>query len=440
MTKKRIDEVFFLLFCEKNSDGTKHLRLLGRELYQRVGKRLEPEDMLELSNFLTKYPEVKSVDLAYNNIGDYGIEILAENYFSQANNLEYLNVMHCDINVRGMMLLSEANYLNLKELRLVGNKLGNYGARYIGRFIENCTSLETLHIGETDQTLESIESLLIVIEKSSLRSVDISRIIPQTFYSSYSDSILADDLAVLLKLNDTLEVLQVQKCEFDGHDVELLLSGLKVHRNLYMLDLSANRIGDHGVNLLSTWLRTRPLLIALNISSNDIGTRGAQSLALDLPFSRLRLLDLHNNRIGDQGISDIIDTLKKSVQIRMLFIWGNVLRHRSLSKLDRAIKAGVLNQECVDVRVYAADGKLEAAYYSTNRYVQMFYSVSSYGFPPELKIIKNQIAAPDAKPRALIDLDFIDRYPPVDETLTSQEKNDISNMDLEREHSNNKCV
>lgn len=30
-------DTFFLLFCEKNSDGTKHLRLKGRELYQRIG-------------------------------------------------------------------------------------------------------------------------------------------------------------------------------------------------------------------------------------------------------------------------------------------------------------------------------------------------------------------------------------------------------------------
>lgn len=48
-------------------------------------------------------------------------------------------------------------------------------------------------------------------------------------------------------------------------------------------------------------LKTRPTLISLKIGSNAIETKGAQALSLALPFSRLRLLDIHNNRIADQG-------------------------------------------------------------------------------------------------------------------------------------------
>ncbi|XP_076273168.1 uncharacterized protein LOC143204505 [Rhynchophorus ferrugineus] len=417
MTKKKVDDVFFQLFCEKNSDGTKHLRLRGKELYQRFGYRLNPEDMPELSNFLKSHPEVTSVDLAYNDLGNFGMEILAKEYFVQENNMKYLNLLHCDLNAEGMKHLSEAACLRLEGIRLVGNKLGNEGARYIGKLIENCPTLEILDIGETDQTLESIECLLIVVEKSTLKSINISRIIPLSFYSGSNNSILADDLAVLLKLNSTLEILEVEKCQFDGHDVELLLGGLKWHPSLSMLNLSANRIGDHGAILLSQWLKTRPPLIALNISANAVGTRGAQALALTLPFSRIRLLDLHDNKIGDQGISEIIDSLKKPCQMRMFFIWGNVLESRSLYKLDRAVKAGVLQQDLIDVKVYITSDGPQMAYYPTNHYKHRFYSVMDHGYPPELKIVRNKVVGPDSQPRALVQLDFIDRYPPVDAKL-----------------------
>lgn len=33
---ERLTDIFLQLFCEKNSDGTKNLRLKGCELYQRI--------------------------------------------------------------------------------------------------------------------------------------------------------------------------------------------------------------------------------------------------------------------------------------------------------------------------------------------------------------------------------------------------------------------
>ncbi|XP_050300749.1 leucine-rich repeat-containing protein 34-like isoform X2 [Anthonomus grandis grandis] len=419
MTKKKVDDLFFLLFCEKNSDGTKHLRLKGKELFQRFGRRLTQDDMYPLADFLKKHEEIISLDLCYNNIGDEGITILAKEYFAHPKgaNLQYLNLLHCDLGPNGLAYLSSLKHLKLKMIRLLGNKLGPEGARYIGRLIENFRTLETLDIGETDLTLESVECLLMVIEKSLLKSLNMSRIVPNSYYSKYDDSTLADDLGILLKLNTSLEVLRAQKCEFDGHDMEMLLGGLRVHTNLSLLDLAANRIGNHGVEILTQWLRTRPKLTALRIASNGITTRGAKALSIHLPFSRIRLLDLQNNKIGDQGLADLFDSLKKSTQMRVLYIWGNDLGNVALAKLERCFDSGCLVPENVDVKIYYVDGVRCAAFNPINQLALKKYSIQLYGVAPELKIIRNKKAHPDALPRALLNFEFIDRYPPVDESL-----------------------
>lgn len=130
-------------------------------------------------------------------------------------------------------------------------------------------------------------------------------------------------------MNNTLIELHIQKCELDGHDIELLLVGLKENETLLLLDLGSNRIGDHGSFLLSEWLKTRPSLLGLNLSGNGIKNYGARALSFGMPYSRIRLLDITNNKITDQGIKDILNTIKKPYVLKLLFMWGNKLGSES---------------------------------------------------------------------------------------------------------------
>lgn len=68
----------------------------------------------------------------------------------------------------------------------------------------------------------------------------------------------------------------MQKCEFDGHDVEILLQRLRFNKKLEVLDLGCNRISDLGIQFIAKWLRIRPPLRALNVSANSIKNFGAR--------------------------------------------------------------------------------------------------------------------------------------------------------------------
>ncbi|KAJ8918337.1 hypothetical protein NQ315_008030 [Exocentrus adspersus] len=413
----KITDVFLQLFCEKNSDGTKHLRLKGKDLFQRIGSRLAADNMHDLANFLKNHNEITSVDLCYNDIGDKGAKILAEKYLNSQNNLEHLNLMHCDIRADGMAAIASSNLSNLKSCRINGNQLGATGARYIASLIINCPKLVHLDIAETNLSLESIESILIVIERCTLEILDMSRIIPNSYYTRYNVATLADDLGAVLETNETLVELHVQKCEFDGHDVEILLQRLEHSKVLEVLDLGCNRISDLGIQLISHWLKTRPPLRALNVSANSIKNFGARALSYSLPYSKIRYLDITNNKIGDDGMTAVLESLKKPCQMRLLYIWGNTIGKISCRRIKRMIASKVLDQEYIDVKICEVDGQLYPAFYPANHYKHKYYCVMDHGCPVELKIKRNKIYHPDSLPRQLLNMPHVGRYPPVDESL-----------------------
>ncbi|KAJ8938205.1 hypothetical protein NQ318_011701 [Aromia moschata] len=415
---EKITDVFLQLFCEKNSDGTKHLRLKGNELYQRISYRLTHKDMHRVASFMKEYVgEIVSLDLSYNDIGDEGMKILAKEFFNEDNNLQHINLMQCSIKSEGMKWLVTSEYLKLKSCRVNGNEIGYAGARWIASLIQNCLSLELLDIAETDQTWESIECILIVCEQSTLKVLDISKIIPPTYYTKYDPALLADELAVLLKVNAILVELHVQKCAFDGHDIDILVSGLRSSKSLQLLDLGYNRMGDLGVRAIARWLRTGPPLRALMLPGNTIRELGARALSFGMPFSKVRYLDLTDNKITDLGLSIILDKIKKYYQLRYFFIWGNTIGPITCERMERMLASGVLHQEGIDIKLYTVDGELHAAYYPTNHYKHKYYSVMDHGCAIELKIKRNKIHHPDSLPRALIKFSHIDRYPPVNESL-----------------------
>lgn len=80
--------------------------------------------MPKIMEFLIIHPEIISVDFSYNDFGDDGLKLLAENYFNQDNNLQHLNLMHCDITVDGIEAFSKCECLNFVSIRLNGNDIG----------------------------------------------------------------------------------------------------------------------------------------------------------------------------------------------------------------------------------------------------------------------------------------------------------------------------
>lgn len=84
--------------------------------------------MVYICSFLHNHPEVVDLDVSYNGIEDEGVETLCHVTLCHPNYLQHLNIAHCDITPEGVKILyftaEKHGFVNLKTLRLTGNKLG----------------------------------------------------------------------------------------------------------------------------------------------------------------------------------------------------------------------------------------------------------------------------------------------------------------------------
>lgn len=413
----RLTETFMLLFCEKNSDGTKNLVMRGNEISQRIKRHIREKDMYSISYFLQMHPEVIALNLCYNKIGDLGLSILINEYLKGIKPLKDLNLMMCDLTDKSLDLLIKHD-VQLRSLRLNGNKFGPEGGKILAMFVAKCDSLLHLDIAETDQTLSSIQYYIQILNKhyktaSHLRVLDISRIIPTSNRYPYDSAHLAESLGNMLACNETLIELHLQKNQLDGHDLELMLAGLKQNKCLLMLDVGNNKIADYGVERIGEYIKNKPQLLGLNIAGNSITNIGGRVLSFTLPYSKIRLLDIGYNFLTDGGLVDILNSLKKPVMMRMLNLWGNTFSHHTNSIIRRMILSGVLIQEYLDVKIYEVDKVYHAAFYPSDRYKLQYYNVGDYACATELKIKRNIVPSELDQPRELVNFKFYPRLPPI---------------------------
>lgn len=81
--------------------------------------------MEQISRFLVAHPEIVKLDLCYNNIKDKGLAQLVLRYLRFENNLQYLNLIGCDLTGKAMRYFWKCGKtFKLNTLRVNGNKLG----------------------------------------------------------------------------------------------------------------------------------------------------------------------------------------------------------------------------------------------------------------------------------------------------------------------------
>nr|XP_034185135.1 uncharacterized protein LOC117606586 isoform X2 [Osmia lignaria] len=175
--------------------------------------------------------------------------------------------------------------------------------------------------------------------------------------------------------NTCLRALHLQKYNFSCHDIENMMSNAKYNNTLYLLDLGNNNIGDHGVEHITSWLIKRPALKTLILCRNIITDHGARSLSFTLPFSKILVLDISYNKMTDNGIVDILNTLKKSPLLRQLRIFGNCIGHPAAKIIKRMLMFQVLEQENIDVRPYRVDHKWYFARYEGSRCKKEYHDI-----------------------------------------------------------------
>lgn len=388
-----LTELFIETMLDWNEGGTRNLILRGNDLSKKVGRRIEDGDIIRITHFLSKHPEVVSLELPYNEIGNCGIFNLME-HIRKNPTVRYLNLIGNEIGEKGIRhIVALAQDFPFYELRLSGNKIGNEGARLLSQLLYLDTPLKVLDISDCHLTMSGVAHILTGLmfnreAANQIEVIDVGRPLQQ-FYHQMCNAHAAEFFGQVLNHNSNLKEFHAQQYQLDFRDMEIILDGLMRNKWLQLLDLNNNNIGDDGVGFLCTYLRTGPPLSGLMIGANKFGDDGARSLSFTLPFTNIKLLDISNNHIGDDGIIAIFQTIRKMVPMKKLFLWGNRLTEKSLSIIKIFLQDGIMDGNELDILLYDSNGLQVAQNSHVNMYTHRFYCVSDYGHPPMKKITKN---------------------------------------------------
>ncbi|XP_058632582.1 NACHT, LRR and PYD domains-containing protein 12-like isoform X2 [Onychostoma macrolepis] len=249
---------------------------------------------------------LRELDLIGNKLGAAGLTLISDGLKDPRCKLEKLWLYDCGVTDEGCAALSSALRSNshLRELSLNRNKLGDAGLMLISDGLKDprC-KLEKLwlsHCGVTDEGCAALSSAL--RSNSHLKELDLS----DNKLGAAGLTLISDGLK---DPRCKLEKLKLYDCGVTAGGCAALRSNSS---HLRELDLSLNNLGDAGLMLISDGLKDpRCKLEKLWLSDCGVTDEGCAALSSALRSnSHLRELDLSENELGDAGLTLISDGLK----------------------------------------------------------------------------------------------------------------------------------
>ncbi|XP_033107597.1 leucine-rich repeat-containing protein 34-like isoform X2 [Anneissia japonica] len=331
------------------------LKLPGNNLFTNTTGRLRDEDALVLYKSLANSMYVTEIDLRYNNMTDEGAKYIGK-LIEESCALQQLNIMCNDIGPVGAEYIATGVQMNhtLISLRLNGNKIGSKGGMCFAGVLQVNTVLEELDLGDTDQDTQSMIAMATVLKQNStLRVLNMNR--PLLFSQQEETTV---HYSLMLKVNNALQELHLQKCDIKDFGAERLVDNLIENIGLKYLDLSCNRITRDGALAISKLLKRNTPLEILDLGFNRIEDDGAVSISealIDLNRT-LKTLVITSNNIRAPGLVAIARSMHTNDCLQSVFIWGNHLEEPACVAFHELIKSERLEEEYTDVKSYVVDG------------------------------------------------------------------------------------
>nr|XP_055156828.1 ribonuclease inhibitor isoform X2 [Nyctereutes procyonoides] len=316
---------------------------------------------------LRSMPTLRELHLSDNPLEDIGLQLLCEGLLDPQCHLEKLQLEYCNLTAASCESLASAlrNKQHFKELVVSNNEIGEAGVRVLCRgLVESACQLETLKLENCGLTPASCEDLrAVVASKTSLRELDlgdnklgdqgIAVLCPSLLHPSCQIRVLwlwecdvtatgCRDLCHVVSAKESLEELSlacnalgdegarllcesllepgsrlqslwVKSCNFTAACCHHFGTMLTQNKCLVELQLSNNKLGDSGVRELCQMLgQSGTALQVLCLGDCDVANDGCASLASLLLANRsLRELDLSNNRMNDQGIRRLMESVEQ---------------------------------------------------------------------------------------------------------------------------------
>lgn len=205
------------------------------------------------------------------------------------------------------------------ELDLSSNKLGDKGTAAVCQFLEKNDSVVKVDLSRNALRKPGVDAIAHILPKNeSLKNIILSH-----------NGLTEEDfelLASVLQTEQVLETLDLSSNLFSQKSGYMF--GFLVAKNISLvkMNVSCNRIGDEGIRDLVPGLIHNRTIRSLDLSWNDIADEGAMWMSeMITSNSILQDLNLSYNRITSKGVSYIADSLALNTTLKILKLSGNSL-------------------------------------------------------------------------------------------------------------------
>ena len=289
---------------------------------------------------------------------------------TQLKNIATFELIHCIFEARDDNCDWNAIEQHIgNTIDLSYHKLDQVSCHALGYFLENYKSeIKKIDLSYCDISSECIEILSqalcnclnkntkpICIDISSIQD-DSSHSLAALLSSQYPiQSLVASNSKLtnstrpalsLLQSNTTLKELVMRDATLDLLSIRFLSNVLMINKTLKILNIGNNNISDMGAKYFSL-LRDVHItdLIMWNCNIGPDGAVLVGTMVANNPS--VTCLKLGENKIGNNGIRDLVNILKQSNNLQTLDLWGNDITHTGANCLKELITKDRSNISCL---------------------------------------------------------------------------------------------
>ena len=294
-----MDHKYLTSFSLANVDGL-HRNRVGISGWKVLNKLLKTNKIISM------------IDISDNAIGNEGIRFMLNEIDPSNSSIVYMNLSNNDLSQGWIDELSSLlKSTNLYEIKLANNNLSDKTAQELAVYFYR----GYWHLSKLDLSYNKLTSVGWSYLFQALK------LNPFLTHLNLEDNNLSkgnqfDSIIQLLKANKILKVLNLSKCELTAKEADMISDGLSINSTL----------------------------ISLNLSNNKFFSQGAISIytSISTPYSKLSLLDLSFNHIGNESIPSLCKCVELNKSLQKLNLYSNLLTKDSCSPLLISLKSNQL--------------------------------------------------------------------------------------------------
>ncbi|XP_041976994.1 protein NLRC3-like [Aricia agestis] len=258
---------------------------------------VHPYGVRAMAEALIHNKTVSSLNLTDNFLNDDACYHLGE-MLATNNTLKELNLSGCRIGPSGAKRLFSGLILNsgLKTLNLNRNALGDRGVEYLADVVERGIDVERISLSYNNISGKSAGILASALEFSNKFShIDLS------WNSLYEP--IEGAVSLLTRLGESEELLELNLSwnSLYGEEIGAALGKTLNASNLRVLDLSNNRLANNAVINLIQSVRKTKNLVTLDLSYNPMAPQDAFAVLQKMRLKKVKIQNLLMDNVGISG-------------------------------------------------------------------------------------------------------------------------------------------